>query len=26
MEHVFVPTDAPPVEPLLELFAARVRR
>jgi uncharacterized protein (DUF58 family) len=26
MEHVFVPTDGPPVEPLLELFAARVRR
>jgi uncharacterized protein (DUF58 family) len=26
MEHVFVPTDARPVEPLLELFAARVRR
>ena len=26
MEHVFVPTDGRPVEPLLELFAARARR
>lgn len=26
MAHVFVPTDARPVEPLLELFAAKVRR
>ena len=26
MEHVFVPTDGHPVEPLLELFATRARR
>jgi uncharacterized protein (DUF58 family) len=26
MEHVFVPTDAPPIEPLIALFATRVRR
>ena len=26
IDHVFVPTDASPVEPLLELFARRVRR
>jgi uncharacterized protein (DUF58 family) len=26
MEHVFVPTDGRPVEPLLSLFASRIRR
>jgi uncharacterized protein (DUF58 family) len=26
MEHVFVPTDGRPVEPLLALFASRIRR
>ena len=26
MEHVFVPTDGPPVDPLLTLFAARIRQ
>jgi hypothetical protein len=26
MEHVFVSTDEPPVEPLLALFASRMRR
>jgi hypothetical protein len=26
MDHVFVPTDGSPVEPLLSLFAARMAR
>jgi hypothetical protein len=26
MDHVFVPTDGSPVEPLLSMFAARVAR